>query len=72
MDETAARIRSLLVDACLLSQPAPVLMEVRAELLALADATLDGEAADDACELVAEIDAVLDRSDAASGFRRAS
>lgn len=72
MDREADRIRGLILDTCDGAQPASALVEVRAELLALAAQTRDGEAADDACQHAQDLDARLHRLDAPAPARHAS
>lgn len=72
MDGAATRIRGLILDTCDGAQPASALVEVRAELLALAAQTRDGEAADDACEHARGLDAHLHGLDATAPARHAS
>lgn len=72
MDEDAMRIRDLIVDTCVATQPLERLLHIRAELLALADDTGDGEAADAACGAVIEIDVAIRARSAAPARRQAS
>lgn len=72
MDEHALRIRELIVDCCVASEPFGPLLQVRAELLALAEVTADPEAVDAACGAVCEIDAALAARHAAAPQRQAS
>lgn len=72
MDEHALRIRELIVDCCVASEAFGPLLQVRAELLALAEATVDPEAVDAACGAVCEIDAALVARQAPAPHRRAS
>lgn len=72
MDEEADRIRALIVDTCAGEPSEAALTEARADLLALAAHTVDGEAADDACQQAREIDAVLQHLDVTKARRRAS
>ncbi|HVM14795.1 MAG TPA: hypothetical protein VM287_10770 [Egibacteraceae bacterium] len=72
MDENAMRIRDLIVDTCVATQPLERLLHTRAELLALVEDTGDPEAADAACGAVAEIDATVDARSAAPARRQAS
>lgn len=72
MDEYAIRIRDLIVDTCVVTQPLGTLLHTRAELLALAEDTGDGEAADAACGAVVEIDAAVRALLAPAARRRAS
>jgi hypothetical protein len=70
MDTYASRIIELVVEACTLSGSSPprpadaeriamALLQLRADLLALAAATTNAEAADAACGAVEEIDDAL-------------
>lgn len=72
MDEYAECIRELIAGTCVASQPLSALLHTRTRLLALAELTVDPEAADDACGAVAEIDAAVDERSARSVHRRAS
>lgn len=72
MDREAHRIRGLIVDTCDGAQPASALIEARAELLALAAQTADGEAADDACQHACELAAFVRHADATAPARHAS
>lgn len=72
MDEYAMRIHELIVGTCVVSQPLGTLLHTRAELLALAEDTSDGEAADAACGAVAEIDAAVNALLTPAARRRAS
>lgn len=72
MDREAHRIRELIVDTCDGAQTDVALTDARAELLALAAETGDGEAAADACEHARDLDAALRRLDETAPARRAS
>lgn len=72
VDVCAMRIRELIVDCCVASEPVGDLLHVRSELLALAEVTGDPDAADAACGAVSEIDAALGERTAAFPARRAS
>lgn len=72
MDHEADRIRALIVDTCTGAQSEAALTEARADLLALSVQTLDGEAADDACEQAREIDVVLRQLERTDETRHAS
>ncbi|MEX0658254.1 MAG: hypothetical protein WD080_03890 [Egibacteraceae bacterium] len=72
MDEQALRIRELIVDCCVVSQPLGALLQARAHLLALAEETQDREAIDAACGAVEEIDRAVAARTAATPRRRAS
>lgn len=72
VDEQALRIRELIVGCCVASEPVGALLQVRAELLTLAEMTGDREAVDAACGAVTEIDAALAVRDTVSSQRRAS
>lgn len=72
MDQEADRIRALIVGTCTGAQSEAALTEARADLLALSVETLDGEAADDACQQVHEIDVLLSQLAPTDMSRRAS
>lgn len=72
MDQQADRIRALIVDTCTGAQSDAALTEARADLLVLSVETLDGEAADDACQQVHEIDVQLGQLAPTDMSRRAS
>ncbi|MDP8977321.1 MAG: hypothetical protein M3N17_01850 [Actinomycetota bacterium] len=73
MDDAAARIRELVLQAVAVAEAGPgvdthrMLTGLRAELLALCEDTADTEATDAACGAVHELDAALDRMADGSG-----
>lgn len=72
VDRHAARIHDLIAGCCIASEPVGDLLQVRADLLGLAEMTDDGDAVDAACGAVTEIDDALAVRAAVVPQRRAS
>lgn len=72
MDEQALRIRELIVDCCVATEPLGFLVQVRAELLQLAEETGDPEAVDAACGAAVEISEAVAARAEVTPERRAS